>query len=104
VEWELFTLLAFLNSFLRWMWSRTCSDDDFIRIAGSLAVLLAEEMPNEKTRLTTQPRKQPNRYSGGPRGTSVNLSPIIRQIRAFSVITFTSFSHFLSHFLSFHSE
>jgi hypothetical protein len=48
VEWEAFTLMVFLNPFCQWMWSHTCSDEDFIHISDYLEVLVTKEMQNEE--------------------------------------------------------
>jgi hypothetical protein len=47
-----FTLTVDLRPSLRWIPNRTGSVEDFIRIMDSLEVFVAEEIPNEATRLT----------------------------------------------------
>jgi hypothetical protein len=60
VEWEVFILMAFLNPSLQWIRSRACSDEAFSRIAGSLEVLVADELQTEEAGPVTQPRTLPS--------------------------------------------
>jgi hypothetical protein len=74
--------MAYLNPLFQWMRSHACFDEDFIRIAASLEVFVAEKMQNKETQLITHshtlpivPKRwsqQPNIYPGTPRGTRGN--------------------------------